>query len=168
MKYSKRLFAVWPISMRTFSAAVVLTAGLSAVAMKVSSVGHAEGNQFDPSVAVLKSAESVDWSLEAEGVSTAQGYGDREAGEYGSFVTFPSEFVTPVHRHTNAYHGVVITGIVINPMTAEGDVLRIQLGPGSYWFVPAGEAHTTACISKIPCTYYTHSSGFFDFVKYVE
>ncbi len=168
MKYSNRLFACWPISIRKISAAVVLITGLSAAAMKISSVAHSEGIQFDPSVAVFKPSESVDWTLGTDGVNTAQGYGDREAGEYGSFVTFPPEFVSPIHSHTNAYHGVVITGIVINPMAAEGDAPRIQLGPGSYWFVPAGEVHTTACVSEIPCTFYTHSSVFFDFVQYVE
>jgi len=164
MSYSGRIFTTRRKSILTPAGGVICIASVFAIALMISVIGQAESNQFDPSVAVMMPAKNIDWINEAGGVSAGQGYGDRETGEYGSFVSFPSEFVTPDHSHTNAYHGVVITGTMINPMAADGDELPIQLGPGSYWFVPAGKTHITACISDSPCTFYTHSTVFFDFI----
>jgi len=151
-------------SVRKVVVAVVMTTSVVAVAVLMSAAGQADSDQFDPNSAILMPAETVQWTVESGGVTTAQGYGNKESGEYGSFVTFPPDFKTPVHRHTNFYHGVVISGTVINPMADDSDEQEVRLGPGSYWYVPAGEAHLTACVSDIPCTYYTHSTELFDFV----
>jgi len=168
MSTSKHFFANTRLLKRNFAGALVMTVILSATALILGAVGQAEGANPESAVAIFKPAEKMEWAGEADGVRTGRGYGDRETGEYGAFVTFPSKFVSPAHSHTNAYHGVVITGIVINPMATESEADPIELGPGSYWFVPAGESHTTACVSESPCTFYTHSSNFFDFVSNVE
>ncbi len=95
-------------------------------------------------------------------ISMADAYGDRSTSAHGTFGRFPAEFLTPVHTHTNAYSGVVIKGIMTNPF--EGEENPPEMGPGSYWHVPAGSVHATACVSKEPCEFYFHSDGLFDFI----
>ena len=164
MESSNHRFASPQNSVRKILASVAVTITVITVAALMSTVGRAENAAFDPNQAVLMPAEKIKWAVESDGVSTAQGYVKKESGEYGSFVTFPPKFETPVHRHTNSYHGVVISGTIINPMLDDNDEQEVELGPGSYWYVPAGEEHMTACVSDIPCTYYTHSQESFDFI----
>ncbi len=80
---------------------------------------------------------------------------------HGTFGKFPANFETPVHIHTGAYHGVVIAGTMTNPF--EGEKKAPHLQPGSYWYVPAGMEHTTACVSDTPCEFYFHADSSFDF-----
>jgi uncharacterized protein DUF4437 len=95
-------------------------------------------------------------------ISMADAYGDRSNSAHGTFGRFPGEFLTPVHTHTNAYSGVVINGVMTNPFGGEEN--PPEMGPGSYWHVPGGSVHATACVSKEPCEFYFHSDGFFDFI----
>ncbi|MCZ6666297.1 MAG: DUF4437 domain-containing protein [Gammaproteobacteria bacterium] len=105
------------------------------------------------------------WQLQFENINPAikmaAAYGDRNAGMHGSFGRFPPNFETPMHTHSGAYHGVVIKGIMTNPFKGESKPPTME--PGSYWHVPAGAKHTTACISDIPCEFYFHADSKFDF-----
>ncbi len=49
-----------------------------------------------------------------------------------------------------------------NPFAGEAEPRK--MGPGSYWFVPANAVHATACVSSIPCEFYFHAAGAFDFL----
>ena len=91
----------------------------------------------------------------------AAAYGDRGKGAHGSFGRFPPNFVTPVHTHTGAYHGIVIKGVMTNPFKGEESPPTME--PGSYWYVPAGSEHATACVSNIPCEFYFYADEAFDF-----
>ena len=42
-------------------------------------------------------------------------------------------------------------------------VAILEMVPGSYWYVPAGAVHATACISDEPCEFYFHAESVFDF-----
>ncbi len=94
-------------------------------------------------------------------IQMATAYGDKGAGEHGTFGRFPGNFITPFHTHSGAYHGVVIKGVMTNPFKDEAN--PPQLPPGSYWYVPANSVHATACVSATPCEFYFHAESAFDF-----
>jgi len=95
-------------------------------------------------------------------ISMATAYGDRSVGEHGTFGKFAANFITPDHTHTGAYHGVVLKGVMTNPF--KGEKNPPKLTAGSYWYVPAGMDHATACVSDTPCEFYFHADGPFDFL----
>ncbi|HEV2699389.1 MAG TPA: DUF4437 domain-containing protein [Terriglobales bacterium] len=80
----------------------------------------------------------------------APAYGDLGHGAHGTFVKMPAGFVSPIHTHTAAYWGVVISGVGVNTPVGGADV---PLPVGSYWFQKGGERHMTKCISPNECIY---------------
>jgi len=91
-------------------------------------------------------------------------WGDREMGAHGTFGEFIPGGASPAHIHSHSYHGVVISGIMVNPFSDETINDTQQLESGDYWFVPAGVEHVTACVSAEPCLFYFHAEGEFDFL----
>ena len=118
---------------------------------------------FDPAKPVFTPADQVPWHDVNPAIRFGDAFGDRATGPQGTFGTFPPNFITPVHVHTNAYHGIVLFGTMTNPMGLKGDPNAAKMGPGSYWYVPAGMPHATACISNTPCMFYMHANKAFDF-----
>ena len=116
---------------------------------------------FSPKTEVVRAAETLEFQNINPKIQMAAAYGDRSKGSHGSFGKFPANFSTPPHTHTGAYHGVVIQGVMTNPF--EGEANPPKMSPGSYWYVPAGSTHTTACVSAIPCQFYFHADSNFDF-----
>ncbi len=106
-------------------------------------------------------ADQVNYEAVAPFVSMGSAWGDRSKGKHGTFGRFPGGAASPLHTHSGAYHGIVISGRMTNPF--RGEAQPPEMGPGSYWYVPAGVAHITACVSKEPCTFYFHANGAFDF-----
>ncbi|MCX8230439.1 MAG: hypothetical protein OTJ45_01290 [Alphaproteobacteria bacterium] len=78
-----------------------------------------------------------------------------------------ANFITPNDRHSAAYRGVLIEGVMTNPFGAEDPTNASRLAAGSDWQVPVGEAHATACGSDGPYRAYFHSAVAFD-LKPVE
>ena len=91
-------------------------------------------------------------------------WGDRAAGAHGTFGEFLPGGISPEHTHSYSYHGVVISGTMVNPFENETVNDAQPLEAGDYWFVPAGVDHVTACVSAEPCLFYFHSEGAFDFI----
>ncbi len=106
-------------------------------------------------------AQDVVFAEIAPFVSMGNAWGDRETGAHGSFGLFPGGAESPWHTHSGAYHAVVLSGTMINPFNSEPD--PPQMTAGSYWYVPAGAEHLTACVSQQPCVFYFHADGKFDF-----
>ncbi len=75
------------------------------------------------------------------------------------FIRVPPGFTSPKHRHTSAYFGVVLEGLVKNGPDVE---LAPELPAGSYWSQKAGEEHVTACLAKTPCLSFIVYEGPFD------
>ena len=95
-------------------------------------------------------------------IQLAVAYGDTFKSAHGTFGQFPGEFIASKHVHSYAYHGIVISSSMTNPMaTDSGDPKT--MGPGSYWYVPANTAHSTVCVSKQPCLFFMHQGTNFDF-----
>ena len=137
-------------------------AAVSVVLLAACTAGQA-GDAFDAAKPVAKPAAAVPWVDVNEAIRFGDAFGDRATGPQGTFGTFPGNFNTPVHTHTGAYHAVVLKGEMTNPFGAEGEANPPTMGPGSYWYVPAGMAHATACVSAEPCMFYMHAGGAFDF-----
>jgi mannose-6-phosphate isomerase-like protein (cupin superfamily) len=116
---------------------------------------------FDPAKEEALPAEERAFVNINPAIKMAPAYGNRAVGAHGSFGQFPANFETPLHTHTNAYHGIVIKGQMTNPF--KGEQNPPVLGPGSYWYVPAMMEHSTACVSDTPCEFYFHADSAFDF-----
>lgn len=115
--------------------------------------------------AVLQ-AENRDF-FEAFGpVQFADAFGSRETGPHGTYGIFPGGFETPDHIHSHGYRAVVLEGQMTNPF--EGEENPPVMGPGSFWSVAAGEAHTTACVSEEPCTFLMWGDQAFDFLEHTH
>lgn len=91
-------------------------------------------------------------------------WGDRAIGAHGTAGEFIPGGSSPEHIHSYSYHGVVLSGTMVNPFLGQSIEDARPLHVGDYWFVPAGVDHVTACISIEPCTFYFHSEGAFDFI----
>ena len=114
--------------------------------------------------AIFKPANEVKYFKPMDGapIEFGMAYGNTFKSDHGTFGKFPGKFETPVHTHSQAYHAIVIEGVMTNPMQGQTGFVS-KMGPGSYWFVPAGQAHSTACISSSPCQFYMHQQVPFDF-----
>ena len=116
---------------------------------------------FDADKDVATAAEEIVYNKINPAISMGGAYGDMTKGGHGTFGKFPANFITPVHTHSGAYHGVVISGLMTNPFKDEKSPAKMK--PGSYWYVPAKSEHATACISATPCQFYFHADSKFDF-----
>ncbi|MDX1421000.1 MAG: cupin domain-containing protein [Rubricoccaceae bacterium] len=113
-----------------------------------------------PSDAVFTPYDALEWVEIVPGVTFAATHGDMMAEAHGKLIRFDAGVSTPVHTHTNAYHGVVIQGRVTNPYS-DDEALR-EMGAGDYWYVPGGAPHRTACVSEEPCLFYTYGDAAWD------
>jgi beta-alanine degradation protein BauB len=94
-------------------------------------------------------------------ILASNAYGNIVGGKHGSFLKFPAGFHSYVHTHTYDYFAVVLKGVITNPV--KGETGEVKLVPGSYWYQKGGEAHSTNCISKQPCTVFiVQMDGKFD------
>ncbi len=125
------------------------------------SVSHFTAMAESGVIGLATPAAKIEFTPIAPFVKMGGAWGDRASGAHGTFGEFPGGAASPLHTHSGAYHGVVITGVMTNPF--EGESNPPKMGPGSYWYVPAGMEHVTACVSKEPCLFYFHAQGSFDF-----
>jgi quercetin dioxygenase-like cupin family protein len=105
--------------------------------------------------------DSLTFDQVAPFVQMSDVWGDRATGPHGTVAIFNANADSGPHTHSEGYWGVVISGMMQNPFGTE--VGAPDLGPGAFWYVPAGEQHSTLCISAEPCTFYFHAEGAFDF-----
>ncbi len=106
-------------------------------------------------------ANSIEFQEMAPFVKMGTVAGDMSAGPHGTFGIMAAEDGSPRHTHSGAYHGVVLSGTMVNPFGREAN--PPEMTAGSYWYVPAGVEHITACVSKVPCLFYFHANEGFDF-----
>jgi hypothetical protein len=88
-------------------------------------------------------------------------WGDSARGPHGSFLRLPQGFVSPVHRHTGAYYGVVVEGTVTNAETGQP---APELRPGSYYLQKGNTDHVTKCLGTTGCLIFISQSTAFDFI----
>ncbi|SOS51439.1 conserved exported hypothetical protein [Tenacibaculum finnmarkense] len=117
--------------------------------------------------AIILPVKELEWTTAFDGfpIKFASANGSTFETAHGNFGKFPGgeNFITPEHTHSNSYQAVVISGTMINPMGDEDSKKAKRMRPGSYWYVPANQAHTTGCVSEEPCVFYSYQSAGFDF-----
>jgi hypothetical protein len=135
---------------------------VAAIISVISTTGLAiAGSAFDSSKEVAMPRANLKYNHINPAIEMADAYGDMSKGMHGTFGKFPANFDAGFHTHTGAYHGVVIKGVMTNPFKDEANPPRMEAG--SYWYVPAGSVHATACISDVPCEFYYYADEKFDF-----
>ena len=102
----------------------------------------------------------LEWTEMIPGVSFAAAHGDWSSEAHGKFVRIDPGIMAPLHVHTHAYHGVMLSGTLTHPYAGEDN--PPELGPGAYFYAPGGAAHVTGCISDEPCVFYTHGDDLWD------
>lgn len=148
-------------TLRRLAAATVFAVFAASLGGAVSQAGD---ESFDAAKNVITPAQDIVWIDVNPAIRFGHGYGDRSREGHGTFGTFPPNFQTPFHSHTHAYHAVVLEGTMTNPFGAKLEENPPEMGPGSYWYVAAGEPHATACVSDTPCKFYMHGANNFDFL----
>lgn len=106
---------------------------------------------------------SLQWKQIVPGAEFAAAYGDWEKGAHGKYVRFVKGVQIPLHRHSNDYHAVVISGRMVNLFEAGR---RVDVAPGDYFYMASMRAHSHECLSDEGCLFYTYGGGLWDFVPY--
>lgn len=150
--------------MKTSLARLALTAAVT-LAATVSLVAVAE-SQSQPSVNLPVTQIAFGPTGVKDGKTgellAAPVYGNLGRGPHGTFIRMPAGFVSPVHNHTGAYWGIVISGVAANGQPGAADV---PLPVGSYWYQKGGEAHVTKCLAGHECLFFISQDTPFDYVK---
>jgi quercetin dioxygenase-like cupin family protein len=110
--------------------------------------------------------EELEWVEVAPFVHMSTVNGDMDKGKHGTMGKMKPGMKTPVHTHSAAYHGVVISGTMTHQFGDEKDPPKLTAG--SYWYVPAGKEHFTTCYPEAPCIFYFHSDEKFDMTEVNE
>jgi len=106
---------------------------------------------------------SVAWKEIVPGAQFGAVHGDWEKGAHGKYVRFVKGVQIPLHRHSNEYHALVLSGQVVNLF--EGG-RRVAMAPGEYFYMAGGRAHAHECLSDGGCLLYAYGDKAWDFVPY--
>lgn len=99
------------------------------------------------------------------GVKQAVLWGNPDKGAYGALDKFPAGAKFPLHYHTNALKGVVISGTWL--YTPEGGSEN-RLGPGSYLSFGAKDRHVSGAAEGSECIFFLEQPGKFDMMPISE
>ena len=111
---------------------------------------------------VNQPATELAWERTAEGVAFAPLIGDRFVEPYMAMVRLPAGLVSPAHVKSADMYGLVLEGVMTHAAAGAAD--GVALPAGSFYRVPAGLAHVSACVSADDCVTFLYQDGAFDFV----
>ena len=103
------------------------------------------------------------WVATPEGAEFAALEGDRFTEPYMAMVRLPAGLASPPHIKSAGMFGVVVEGTFVHREPQDAPDKDILLGPGSYYHIPAGLPHISACVSDVPCVAFLYQDGAFDF-----
>tara|TARA_R110001599_G_scaffold66694_9_gene188722 strand:- start:965 stop:1390 length:426 start_codon:yes stop_codon:yes gene_type:complete len=112
----------------------------------------------------LLDATNFTWEPTPEGVAFAALQGDRFTEPYQALVKLPAGTVSPPHVKSANMYGVILRGEMIHYASEENPENTQRIGPGSFYSIPKGMAHISACVSNEPCIAYLYQDGAFDFL----
>lgn len=144
------MFASVPSVMRRFLSALVLLA---------SSLSQAAGPEM-----MVSPFETLKFSPKKTGepqIAPVRGNPEKEAS---SIVMKMGRGAFPMHTHTANYQLVVIKGVMKHWDASGSQKTAPRMGPGSYWYQPAGQAHGDACESE-ECVWFISFDGPRDFAE---
>lgn len=90
--------------------------------------------------------------------------GDSDKGPYSGLLQIPGGFESPWHSHTGSYEAVMVSGTSKHWVKGEDGAKAKKLPPGSYWTMPGGVDHISACEKGPDCVMFIWQSTKFDFV----
>ena len=120
---------------------------------------HASADQ----IRLLNTADFA-WETTQEGVAFASLQGNRFAESYQALVKLPAGTVSPPHVKSANMYGVMLQGEMIHYAADNSPESARKMGSGSYYSIPKGMAHISACVSETPCIAYLYQDGAFDFL----
>lgn len=112
----------------------------------------------------LLGSSDFEWETTPEGVAFAALQGDRFAEAYQALVRLPSGTVSPPHVKSANMYGVMLQGEMTHYLSDENPNAARRMVPGSYYSIPRGVAHVSACVSDAPCVAFLYQDGAFDFL----
>lgn len=112
----------------------------------------------------LLASSDLPWETTPEGVAFAALQGDRFTESYQALVRLPAGTVSPPHVKTANMYGVMLQGEMKHYATGEDPEIAQKIGVGSFYSIPNGMAHISACVSEEPCVAYLYQDGAFDFL----
>ncbi|MEM8540934.1 MAG: DUF4437 domain-containing protein, partial [Pseudomonadota bacterium] len=104
------------------------------------------------------------WETTPEGVAFASLTGDRFTESYQALVKLTAGTVSPPHVKSANMFGVMLQGEMTHYAADENPERARRMGVGSYYSIPKGMAHISACVSETPCIAYLYQDEAFDFV----
>ena len=135
-----------------------MTRTLAALAMAAIFPGLATAEPIN----ALRQAD-LTWVATPEGAEFAALEGDRFAEPYMAMVRLPAGLASPPHVKSAGMFGVVVEGTFVHRASDGAGREDTPLGPGSYYHIPAGLPHVSACVSDVPCVAFLYQDGAFDF-----
>lgn len=121
-----------------------------------------------PPTITLTPALALDWVETPEGVAFAALEGDRFTGAYRAMVRLPAGIASPLHVKSATMFGVMIQGEMTHTTKGQDPDSARRVGVGSFYKVPKGLPHISACVSDVPCIAYLYQDGAFDFTPVIE
>lgn len=88
--------------------------------------------------------------------------GDFASGQHITYIKFSAGMTTPVHAHSEAYTGMVITGVTRHYEPGRPET-EVELPAGSHWYIPANLPHVSECLPGAECVMAPFQSGPMDF-----
>jgi quercetin dioxygenase-like cupin family protein len=77
--------------------------------------------------------------------------GDKDKGPHVTLIQLGGGFESTWHSHTDDYEAVEISGTSKHWFKGEDGSKAKKLPPGSYWMIPGGIDHISACEKGDPC-----------------
>ena len=122
----------------------------------------------EPAKITLIPAPSLNWVETPEGVAFANIEGDRFTEPYRAMVRLPAGIASPLHVKSANMFGVMIQGEMIHITKGQDADTALRVGAGSFYKVPKGLPHISACVSDEPCIAYLYQDGAFDFMPVTQ
>ena len=144
--------------MVTYSCNIV-RAGLATFALLASGFTLAAGPEM-----IVTPFESLTFSAQKPGepqIAPVRGNPEQEAS---SIVMKMGRGAFPMHTHTANYQLVVIKGVMRHWDANGSQQTAANMGPGSYWYQPAGQPHGDSCESD-ECVWFISLDGARDFAE---
>lgn len=142
------------------SSSSFLSKGLAALAaLAVVGSAWAAGPEM-----IVRPIETLQFSPKKPGepqISAVKGNPEREAS---SIVMKMGRGAFPMHTHTANYQLVVIKGVMKHWDANGSQKTAPRMGPGSFWYQPAGQAHGDSCESD-ECVWFITFDGPRDFAE---
>lgn len=137
----------------------LLRSVLAAIVLVSSSLSQAAGGDM-----IVSPIESLKFSAKKAGepqIAPVRGNPEKEAS---SIVMKMGRGTFPMHTHTANYQLVVIKGVMKHWDANGSQKTAPRMGPGSFWYQPAGQAHGDACESD-ECVWFISFDGPRDFAE---